>query len=179
MLGDSLASLCDRHAVVTESWVDDDHLRAIGRVVVAATWTETMLDHVVRVLVDDGPIYDEMVVGQQVSRLSQLAVKLATRVVMDSQAVTDLTTWTQRLTEAQENRNRIVHAAHIGSEDGSDGRTLMVETRGKRRSPPVEVTESAQSILALADDFDRLSAELSELTGRLVAGYIGRSSTAR
>lgn len=35
--------------------MDEEHLTAIGPVVVAATWLETVLDHVVRSLVDDGP----------------------------------------------------------------------------------------------------------------------------
>ena len=63
--------------MVTVGWVDDEHLLAIGRVVVAATSLETVLDHVVRSLLDDGPIYTEMVSSQGVSQPCDFAVRLA------------------------------------------------------------------------------------------------------
>jgi very-short-patch-repair endonuclease len=178
----SAARACDRRPVVTEGWVDDEHLRALGRVVVAATWLERGLDHIVRILVDDGPVYDEMVSGQSVAQLCQTANRLAARVVTDPEAVADLARWTQDIREATRERNRLAHATILQSEDGVHGRALIVGHRGRRSrrpgkpgTPPMEVSASVEDLHAIAAPLDRLSERGSELTGGLVAGYAGRT----
>jgi hypothetical protein len=167
----------------TDGWVDDEHLRALGRVMVAATWLETSLDHVVRLLVDDGPVYDELVSGQSVSQLCQTANRLAARVVIDPKAVADLADWTRDIGEATRQRNRLAHATILQSEDGAEGRSLIVGERGRRSrkagghgTPPMEVSASVEDLNDIAAALDRLSDRGSELTGRLVAGYAGRGS---
>ena len=160
--------------MVTEGWVDDEHLLAIGRVVVAATWLETILDHVVRCLVDDGPVYTEMVSGQSMDRLCDLAVRLADHVIADPVAARDLRSWTKDIKDISLARNRLLHAGHLGSEDNEPGRALIIEVRGKRRTPAFEMTASVDRLLAVAGRIDELSRRGSELTGRLLAGYSGR-----
>jgi hypothetical protein len=161
--------------VTTDGWVDDEHLHAIGRVVVAATWLETVLDHVVRSLVDDGPVYWEMVSGQQVSQLCDLAVRLAEHVVVDPVAVKDLKAWTGDIKRISQQRNQLLHAGYLGSEgDEGEARTLVIEVRGKRRVPAYAMTASVEALLELAGRIDEVSSRGTELTGRLVAGYVGR-----
>jgi hypothetical protein len=154
--------------------VDDDHLLAIGRVVVAATWLETVLDHLVRSLVDDGPVYTEMVSGQAVSHLCDLAVRLADHVIIDPQAKKDLKTWTADVKSITVERNQLLHAGFLGSEDDEPGRKLIIEVRGKRRVPAHEMTASVESLLGLSTRIDGISERGSELMGRLAAGYVGR-----
>ena len=161
--------------MTTDGWVDDEHLRAIGRVVVAATWLETVLDHVVRPLVDDGPVYWEMVSGQQVSQLCDLSVRLAQHVVVDPVAVSDLKAWTADIKRISQQRNQLIHAGYLGSEGDDPGdRTLVIEVRGKKRVPAYEMAASVDSLLELAQRIDEVSARGTELTGRLVAAYRGR-----
>lgn len=168
-------STCDRLSVTTDGWVDDEHLHAIGRVVVAATWLETVLDHVVRSLVDDGPVYWEMVSGLQVSQLCDLAVRLAEQVVVDPVAVKDLKAWTADIKRISQQRNQLLHAGYLGSEGGEgEARTLVIEVRGKRRVPSYAMTASVEALLELAERIDEVSSRGTELTGRLVAGYVGR-----
>lgn len=166
---------CDRRPVVTEDWVDDEHLRALGRVVVATTWLETVLDHIVRGMVDDWPLYVETVAGQPAARLCDLAVRLAKRVVVDEQAVADLAAWTRSTRAVQEERNRLLHAEHLGSETGFGARALIISVRGKRSTPPIELSASVADLLDLAERIDAVSEAGIELQGRLAAGYTGRS----
>lgn len=161
--------------MVTEEWVDDEHLRALGRVVVAATWLETVLDHIVRGMIDDWPLYVETVAGQPAARLCDLAVRLAKRVVDDEQAVADLTAWTKRTRAVQEERNRLLHAEHLGSEDGLGARALIIAVRGKRSTPPIELSASVADLLDFAGRIDAVSEAGIEVQRRLVAGYRGRS----
>lgn len=161
--------------MVTEGWVDDEHLLAIGRVVVAATWLETALDHIVRFLVDDGPVYTEVVSGQSVSQLCDLAVRLADHVIIDPVAKSDLRAWTADIKSVAAQRNQLLHAGHLGSEDDEPGRALIIEVRGKRRVPAYEMTASVDSLLGLAGRIDEVSGRGSELMGRLLAGYAGRT----
>lgn len=171
----AVGTACDRPTMTTEGWVDDEHLRAIGRVVVAATWLETVLDHVVRSLVDDGPVYWEMVSGQQVSQLCDLSVRLAQHVVVDPVAVSDLKAWAADIKRISQQRNQLIHAGYLGSEGDDPGdRTLVIEVRGKRRVPAYEMAASVDSLLELAERIDEVSARGTELTGRLVAVYRGR-----
>lgn len=160
--------------MVTEDWVDDEHLRALGRVVVAATWLETVLDHIVRSLVDDWPLYTETVAGQPAARLCELAVRLARRVVTDSEAVDDLAAWTREVRAVQEERNKLLHAEHLGSEDGLATRALIVSVRGRRSTPPIEVSASVSDVLGLAERIDAVSEAGVVLQGRLAAAYVGR-----
>jgi len=160
--------------VFTAGWVDDEHLLALGRVVVAATWLETIVDHLARWLVDDGPLYYETVAGLPAAKMCDLAVRLAKRVVDDEQAVEDLEAWTKKVRGVQEERNRLLHAEHLGSEDGHADRALIISVRGKRRTPPIEISASVADLLDLAARIDALSEAAMELQGRLVAGYRGR-----
>lgn len=160
--------------MVTEGWVDEKHLLAIGCVVVAATWLETVLDHVVRLLVDDGPVYMETVSGQGVSQLCDLAVRLADHVIVDPDAKKDLRTWTADIKSVAGHRNQLLHARHLGSEDNEPGRSLIIEVWGKRRLPAYEMTASVASLLGLAERIDKVSERGNELMGRLAAGYVGR-----
>jgi hypothetical protein len=162
--------------VGTEEWVDAEHLRALGRVVVAATWMETVLDHVVRGLVDDGPVYAEMVAGQSVSQLCGLAPRLAARVVDDPDAVSALRTWVQQVRTVAEERNGLFHAGHFKSEDDPRERMLIIGKRAKRSMPPIEISATVSDVLGLADRIDDVSSEGLELMERLAAGYRGRSA---
>jgi len=144
---------------------------------------ETSLDHVVRLLVDDGPVYDELVSGQSVSQLCQTANRLAARVVIDPKAVADLVRWTSDIAEATRQRNRLAHATILQSEDGAQGRSLIVGERGRRSrkagghgTPPMELSASLEDLDGIADTLDRLSARGNDLTGRLIAGYASRGS---
>jgi hypothetical protein len=158
--------------------VDDEHLRAIGRVVVAATWLETVLDHVVRSLVDDGPVYTEMVSGQPVSQLCDLAVRLADHVIIDPEARKDLKAWTSEIKKVTLQRNQLLHAGYLGSEGDERGRALIIEVRGKRRVPAYEMTASVESLLGVAARIDWVSESGTELMGRLAASYRGRGGAA-
>ncbi len=160
--------------MVTDGWVDDEHLRALGRVVVAATWLETVLDHIVRGLVDDWPLYAETVAGQPAARLGDLAVRLARRVVTDRGAVDDLVEWTKDARAVQEERNRLLHAEHLGSQDSVGARALIVSVRGKRATAPMQLSASVSDVLGLAERIDAVSEAGMELQRRLVAGYAGR-----
>ncbi len=151
---------------------------AIGRVVVAATWLETVLDHVVRSLVDDGPVYTEMVSGQGVSQLCDLAVRLAAHVIDDPDPKRnlkkDLKTWTADIKSVAAQRNQLLHARRLGSEDDEPGRSLIIEVQSKRRLPTYEMTASVARLLGFAGRIDEVSAHGTELMGRLAAGYVGR-----
>jgi len=51
---------------------------------------------------------------------------------------------------------------------------LIISVRGKRRTPPIEISASVADLLDLAARIDALSEAAMELQGRLVAGYRGR-----
>lgn len=146
--------------------------------VVAATWLETFLDHIVRGLVDDCPLYAETVAGQPAARLGELAVRLARRVFTDSKAVDDLATWTKEVRALQEERNRLLHAEHLGLEDGLAARALIVSVRGKRSTPPIEISATVADVLGLAERIDAVNEAGAALQGRLASAYMGRGPRA-
>lgn len=155
--------------------MDDEHLRALGRVVVAATWMETVLDHVVRGLVDDGPVYLEMVAGQSVSQLCDLTPRLARHVVKGEEAQKVLRSWLAEVQAVAKERNGLLHAGHFQSEDDPRERLLVIGKRAKRSLPPIEISASVNDVLGLAGRIDAVSSRGLDLMGTLAAAYRGRT----
>jgi hypothetical protein len=161
--------------VSTEEWVDDDHLRALGRVVVAAAWLETVLDHIVRQLVDDGPVYAELIAGQSVSNLCQYARSLARHVIADPKVLQAIDAWTGTVTVLQAERNQLVHAsAHTSDNWDPETRALVVSFRSKKSKPAIDKAVVVEDLLDLASRLDGASTAGISLMSDVVTAQVTR-----
>jgi len=148
--------------------LSDDHLRAIGRIVVAFNYLEERAEFTLQVLMGDTPVdvWQALTVGEPFDRLI-FRIGMLTRLRLPyPDLLKELEAWMREAKKVQDDRNRIVHTGWVRFEDAEDDVAVSLKMTSKNPFGDLR-NYSPRDIHAIADRIGEVADALEILTRRM------------
>jgi len=151
--------------------LNDDHLRAIGRIVVTFNYLEESAEFTVQALMGDSTpniVWQALTVGESFDRLIFKIGVLARLRLPYPDLLADLERWITEAKKVQEDRNRVLHSGWISWQDQEHAEDVATALRQTSRDIFGQITDyTPRDLHAIADRIAEVEKSLRTLRRRM------------